>query len=186
MNQVVLLDTIRSFFSTDAARSEDSVTPAPPGTYEIKPLTSKHIKELIRLNLRCFQQGDNYTRHAFDYLFNDPNTLSYRVVDGGGELVGFVFVMVNENGAAHLTTIGIAPEHRRRGLAKRLLKHVEAALIKREISTLVLEVRVSNTHAQDLYRRCGYYVVQRVNRYYLNGEDCYLMVKSLVSEAVLA
>ncbi|MCC6452696.1 MAG: GNAT family N-acetyltransferase, partial [Acidobacteria bacterium] len=82
-------------------------------------------------------------------------------------------------GTAHLTTIGIAPEHRRRGLAKRLLLHVENALRARSINTLVLEVRVKNTSAQDLYRQKGFYVVQRLNKYYTDGEDCFLMVKAL-------
>ena len=92
---------------------------------------------------------------------------------------GFVFVLVNEDGSAHLTTIGVAPEHRRRNLAKRLLLHLEDTLRARRIFTIVLEVRVSNTSAQDLYRAAGYSVVQRLAKYYNNGEDCFLMVKSL-------
>jgi len=40
-------------------------------------------------------------------------------------------------------------------------------------------VRVLNTSAQDLYRRIGYVVVQRIGKYYTNGEDCFLMMKSL-------
>jgi ribosomal protein S18 acetylase RimI-like enzyme len=43
----------------------------------------------------------------------------------------------------------------------------------------MLEVRVGNYGAQQLYRRAGYHVVQRIAAYYNNGEDCYLMMKSL-------
>ena len=96
-----------------------------------------------------------------------------------GDLVAFAIVMINENGAAHLTTIGVAPEHRRRGVAAELLAHVEDATRKRDIGTLVLEVRVNNAGAQDLYRRAGYNIVQRINKYYNNGEDCFLMMKPL-------
>jgi ribosomal-protein-alanine N-acetyltransferase len=99
------------------------------------------------------------------------------------ELVGFVFVMVNENNAAHLTTIGVAPEHRRRKIAVRLLEHLEASLVKRDVGTIMLEVRVSNTDAQELYRRSGYIIVQRIARYYNNGEDCFLMMKALLDIA---
>jgi [ribosomal protein S18]-alanine N-acetyltransferase len=45
--------------------------------------------------------------------------------------------------------------------------------------TLVLEVRVSNTAAQELYRKLGFSVVQRIARYYNNGEDCFLMMKAI-------
>jgi len=112
-------------------------------------------------------------------LLNEPRTLSYQTVTADGELVAFAFVMVNVNGAAHLTTIGVAPEHRRRQIGKRLLTHVEEALRRRKVSTIVLEVRVSNTSAQDLYRDSGYAVVQRLAKYYNNGEDCFLMIKAL-------
>ena len=101
------------------------------------------------------------------------------MVTPAGEMVGFAFVMVNENNAAHLTTIGVAPEHRRRKIAIKLLKHVEESLRKREIGTVMLEVRVSNATAQDLYRRLGYTIVQRIGKYYNNGEDCFLMMKGL-------
>ena len=63
--------------------------------------------------------------------------------------------MLNPNGAAHLTTIGVAPEHRRRGLAERILNHIEDKLRRKDVGTIMLEVRVSNYGAQQLYRRIG-------------------------------
>jgi ribosomal-protein-alanine N-acetyltransferase len=71
--------------------------------------------------------------------------------------------MLNEDGAGHLTTIGVAPEHRRRGIAENLLTHIEEAMRKRRINTVMLEVRVSNEAAQNLYRNFGYSIVQRIN-----------------------
>jgi ribosomal-protein-alanine N-acetyltransferase len=182
---VVWLDAIRSFLLPQGKVHDEAIVPAPFGEYSIRPLTDKHIEQVLAVNSRCFVRGDSYTRYAFEYLLSNPNTLSYRVVTEGGELAGFVFVIVSDNGAAHLTTIGVAPEHRRRGLARRLLQHTEAALLQRSVNTIVLEVRVSNLHAQQLYRSCGYYVVQRINRYYSDGEDCFLMIKPLVVEAAL-
>jgi len=177
---MAFLDTIRNFFVPSFFAGPEVIVPAPPMTYEIRPLTSDQLAEVLRLNLRCFRNGDNYTKYTFEYLLNEPRTLSYRIVTPMDEIVGFAFVMVNENNAAHLTTIGIAPEHRRRKLANRLLNHIENSLKTREVGTIMLEVRVSNTVAQDLYRRTGYTVVQRVSKYYNNGEDCFLMMKSLV------
>jgi ribosomal-protein-alanine N-acetyltransferase len=176
---MAVLQTIRSLFVPVSPAEPESIVPAPPTDYEVRPLTADQVKELVRLNVRCFTNGDSYTKHTFGYLLNEPNTLSYRMTTAEGEIAGFVFVMVNQNGAAHLTTIGVAPEHRRRGIAWRLLSHVEGALRNRKIGTLMLEVRVGNTAAQDLYRRAGYRVVQRINRYYTNGEDCFLMIKTL-------
>lgn len=154
--------------------------PAPPTVYEIRPLTKRQLREVAKLNLRCFARGENYSRHTFTYLLDNPETLSYSSVTSTGEMTGFIFAMMNQDGAAHITTIGVAPEHRRRDLASRLLAHLEDALRAKGVSTVVLEVRVSNLVAQELYKRRGYASVQLLKNYYSNGEDGYLMTKSLI------
>ncbi|MEP7148211.1 MAG: ribosomal protein S18-alanine N-acetyltransferase [Acidobacteriota bacterium] len=178
---MAVLQTIRNFLVPLGAGEPEIVIPAPATEYEVHPLTDKNLSEVLRLNVRCFRNGENYTKHTFNYLLGEPRNLSYQIVSSEGEMVGFVFVLVNEDGSAHLTTIGVAPEHRRRRLGKRLLIHVESSLRLRRILTIVLEVRVSNTSAQSLYREAGYTVVQRLAKYYNNGEDCYLMMKSLAN-----
>ncbi len=176
---MAVLQTIRNFFVPAQIEETENIVPAPPCEYEIRRLTEKHQEEVMRLNLRCFKNGENYTKHTFNYLLGEPKTLSYRAVTPTDEMVGFIFVMMSDNGAGHLTTVGVAPEHRRRGLAEQLLEHAENALRRREISTIMLEVRVSNVGAQNLYQRFGYSTIQRISSYYNNGEDCFLMVKSL-------
>lgn len=177
---MAVLETLRNFFIPASPAEPEVVVPAPPTTYSVRPLTGQHLSEVLRLNMRCFVKGDNYTKHTFEYLLNEPRTISYRVVAANGDIVAFAFVMTSDNGSAHLTTIGVAPEHRRRGVAGMLLKHVEGAVKERGIGTLVLEVRVGNTAAQDLYRGFDYAVVQRVQKYYTNGEDCFLMMKAIL------
>lgn len=177
---MAVLETIRSFFIPVFSAEPEVVVPAPFTEYRIAHLTPAHLAEVVRLNLRCFRNGDNYTKYTFEYLFNEPRTLSYRMNTPTGELVAFSFVMVNDNNAAHLTTIGVAPEHRQRGVASTLLAHVESMLRERSVGTIMLEVRVGNTSAQALYRRADYTVVQRINKYYSNGEDCFLMMKALI------
>lgn len=176
---MAVLESIRNLFVPEVYREPEVVVPAPPCEYEIRALTIEQLAQVLALNIRCFRNGDNYTKHTFNYLLNEPRTLSYRIVTPNDDLVAFAFVMLNENNAAHLTTIGVAPEHRGRGLAKRLLAHIENALRAKEISTIMLEVRVANTIAQDLYRKLGYTVVQRITKYYNNGEDCFLMMKPI-------
>jgi [ribosomal protein S18]-alanine N-acetyltransferase len=176
---MAVLQSIRNFFVPLESVEPEMIVPAPPTEYEIHPLTDKNLAEVLQLNVRCFRNGENYTKHTFSYLLGEPRNLSYRITTAAGEMAGFVFVIVNEDGSAHLTTIGVAPEHRRRGLAINLLTHVEEALRIRSVRTIVLEVRVSNTSAQSLYRDAGYTVVQRLAKYYSNGEDCFLMLKSL-------
>jgi ribosomal protein S18 acetylase RimI-like enzyme len=177
---MAFLDSIRSFFGPVVDSPLDTVVPAPPTTYAIKPLTDKNAREVLRLNLRCFKNGENYTKYTFAYLFNEPRSLSYQLVTANGEMAAFAFVLLNHDGTAHLTTLGVAPEHRRRGLASRLLSHLDEVLRVKGVSTIVLEMRVGNLAARNLYTDAGYSIVNRIAKYYSDGEDCFLMVRSIV------
>ena len=160
-------------------RRRERIVPAPPTSYTVRPLTENNSRDVLKLNLRCFRNGENYTKYTFAYLFNEPTALSYQAVTEDGKMAAYMFVIVQGDGTAHLTTIGVAPEHRRRGVAEMLLGHLETVLRAKGVSTVVLEVRVRNTPAQMLYVRNGYITVKRIARYYTDGEDCFMMVKSL-------
>lgn len=177
-----MLSILKSLFRRNSTFGVTEVAEA--CEYEISLLTERQKDEVMQLNNRCFESGESYTRHTFDFLLNDPNTISYRVITGSGEMVAFIFLMLSPDGSAHVTTIGVAPEHRRKGLAQRLLAHSERALRIRGITTLMLEVRVSNGVAQQLYRKIGYVTLQRLERYYNDGEDGFLMMKPLDSRNV--
>ena len=177
---MAFLDSIKSIFGPVGIPQADATAPAPPTSYSISPLTEKQSKEVLKLNLRCFRNGENYTKYTFAYLFNEPRSISYQIATASGEMAAFAFVLLNPDGAAHLTTIGVAPEHRRRGLATKLLNHLDEVLRIKGVSTIVLELRVSNFEAKGLYTDAGYSLVNRLTKYYSDGEDCFLMVKSLV------
>ena len=51
---------------------------------------------------------------------------------------------------------------------------------KAGFKSVLLEVRVSNTKARKLYERFGFKIVKRKERYYMDGEDAYIMIKMLV------
>lgn len=155
------------------------IIPAPLTTYQVKSLNIKNLKEILLLNLRCFKRGENYTKHTFNYLLTSPNILGYGLITPANQIVGFIFIFAHTETIAHITTIAIAPEHRQRGLGKNLLEHAESAMRKRDFETIVLEVRVSNFAAQNLYSNDGYVIIQKVKGYYQNGEDAYLMSKNL-------
>lgn len=176
---MAVLQRIRELFIPLAIENEEEIVPAPMTEYEIHPLTGKNLKEVLRLNLRCFKSGENYTKGVFQHLLTIPNGLSYQITTASGQMAAFIFLAIDNAGCAHITTIGVAPEHRRRGLGLKLLKHIEDALRNRKVYTVFLEVRVGNFSAHSLYHRYGYFITQRISGYYTNGEDCYIMVKPL-------
>jgi ribosomal-protein-alanine acetyltransferase len=176
---MAVLQVIRNFLIPPSESVTEVIEPAPWTTYEVRRLAEIHLDEVLRLNLRCFKNGENYTKHTFSYLLTQPNALCYQILTAEGRMAGFVCVLANEDGTAHITTIGVAPEHRRRGLAEKLLEHLDGSLRSKGIYSVLLEVRVGNIAAQNLYKRCGYSITQRIAHYYNNGEDGFLMMKAL-------
>ena len=156
--------------------------PAPVGTnfaYDIRPLTISQLDECWRLDQRCFLDGEAYSRDTFEYLLTAPEAVAYRIVTSSGAMVGFVIGLVEPDHTGHVTTVGVAPDHRRRRLAQRLMKKVEDGFRLRNVRLVRLEVRSLNTPAQELYLSLGYSITQRLPKYYSNGGDGLLMVKSL-------
>ena len=147
--------------------------------YDVRPLSVSQLDECWRLDQRCFVDGEAYSRDTFEYLLTAPEAVSYRVVTQNGSMVGFVIGLLEPDHTGHITTVGVAPEHRRRHLAKRLMQKVEEGFRRRNIRIVRLEVRALNVSAQQLYLSLGYTVTQRLPKYYSNGGDGLLMVKSL-------
>ncbi|HEX7175902.1 MAG TPA: N-acetyltransferase [Pyrinomonadaceae bacterium] len=148
--------------------------------YDIRPLTTAQLDECWRLDLRCFIDGEAYSRETFEYLLTSPDSVSYRAVTPDGAMVGFIVGLVEPDSTGHITTLGVAPEHRRRHIAHRMMENAEQGFRRREVRTVRLEVRSINDSAQLLYAGLGYVVTQRLPRYYSNGGDGLLMIKSLV------
>lgn len=164
-----------------SAQTHANIALVPPvnARYDVRPLMLSHIDECWRLDQRCFLDGEAYSHDTFEYLLGSPESVSYRVVMQNGVMAGFVIGLLEPDHTGHITTIGIAPEHRRRRLASSLMETVEAGFRRRDARIVRLEVRCSNVSAQKLYLSLGYSVTQRLPKYYSNGGDGLLMVKSL-------
>ena len=163
----------------DNEKKPKAVAPPLGLRYDVRSLTVSQLDECWRLDQRCFIDGEAYSRETFEYLLTAPEAVAYRAVTSGGVMVGFVIGLVEPDHTGHITTVGVAPEHRRRNLAKRLMNQVEDGFGKRNVRIVRLEVRAMNVPAQKLYESLGYSITQRLPKYYSNGGDGLLMLKSL-------
>jgi ribosomal-protein-alanine N-acetyltransferase len=77
---------------------------------------------------------------------------------------------------AEIMTIGVAPEHQRRGIAAALLRALIERATARGARRMLLEVRVDNDPALALYRRFGFARMGLRRRYYQpENVDAYTM-----------
>ena len=90
-------------------------------------------------------------------------------------IIGFagLWLMVDE---AHITTIAMHPDYRRRGLGEFMLVGLIDIAYSIRAKWVTLEVRVSNYSAQNLYRKYGFREAGLRHRYYSdNQEDALIM-----------
>jgi ribosomal-protein-alanine N-acetyltransferase len=112
---------------------------------------------------------------AFEQELTANRLAHYRVARLGERVVAFggIWLMVDE---AHITTFGVHPEHRRRGVGRRLLLELAEVALELGSARMTLEVRVSNEPAQALYRSFGFVEAGRRVAYYSDdGEDALVM-----------
>jgi len=119
---------------------------------------------------------DEWPATAFERELTKNSMARYVVLgDGEGGVAGFggLWLMVD---AAHIVSVGVAPEWRRRGYGRAIVHALVKAAIDHGMVEATLEVRESNEAARALYRVYGFYEVGRRKRYYPdNREDAIIM-----------
>jgi ribosomal-protein-alanine N-acetyltransferase len=104
-----------------------------------------------------------------------PFGLADRIEGRDSGILGFagMWLMFDE---AHITTIGVKRSLRGRGLGELMLVHLVEASREMGAKRLTLEVRMSNTVAQALYRKYTFKEEGVRKRYYSDdGEDAMIM-----------
>lgn len=105
---------------------------------------------------------------------------TFFVAQNGGDLAGFVVAGLEDTGDelyGHIMNVAVAPEYRRLGIGKRLIRRLEQEFMFMGASGVQLEVRITNTSAQEFYRYLGYREVFQISCYYSNEEDALVMMK---------
>lgn len=141
-------------------------------------MTLEDIPAVHTLDTQCYALVWPESSYRFD-LTHNPNARLYVAVSpssaGGEELIGLIgmWLVVDE---AHIGTVAVHPEWRRKGIARRLMEH---ALREADVQGMVLahlEVRRGNLPALELYRSFGFEQVgERPHYYEDNGEDALLL-----------
>ena len=87
-------------------------------------------------------------------------------------------------GEAHISTIAVRPEWRRRGIGELLLVAMLELAVELGGDVATLEVRVSNVTARSLYHKYGFAKVGLRPRYYSDrGEDALIMTTKRLTSA---
>ncbi len=145
--------------------------------FQIQTATWRDLKEVQYIERTCFEQ-DAWPMLDLLAVLTFPSTVRIKaVVDE--KMVGFIAGDLNlREKVGWITTIGVLPEHRNRGIATALLAACEQEM---DMPKVRLCVRVSNITAQSLYEHLGYQKVETWKKYYSGKEDAFVFEKSVDS-----
>jgi ribosomal-protein-alanine N-acetyltransferase len=141
-----------------------------PGSSAIRRLAYSDLPAVISIERRSFPTP--WSLAMFVLELSKPSGICLAATEGD-QLLGYL-VCSRYDQVWHLMNVAVAPERRRRGVARRLIaKLVEEGGGSRPFT---LEVRVSNQPAITMYERLGFRSAGVRPRYYQdNGEDALIM-----------
>ena len=140
----------------------------------VEPLRRRHLPDVMEIEQVSYPKP--WSRNVFlsELELARGGERHYIVARIGTVVVGYAGLMFVV-GDAHVTNIAVATDRQRSGIATRLLARLSWEAIDRGCEAMTLEVRVSNTGAQALYRSFGFAPAGVRQRYYENTEDAIVM-----------
>jgi ribosomal-protein-alanine N-acetyltransferase len=151
----------------------------PPRPLAFRRMREADLPRVMEIERAAFSHpwSEELVRRELGHEFS---TVLLATEDGpAGPVLGFAVVWLVHD-ELHVLNVAVAPEARRRGVARSILDRVERDARDQGARVSMLEVRRSNAPAIALYLSLGYREVGVRPRYYAeDGEDALVMDKAL-------
>ena len=142
----------------------------------IRPMTIDDVDEVYIVEEDCFV--DPWSKDSIRKELKN-NLARYLVAQLDNKIVGYVGVwfVVDEG---HITNVAVHSDYRGKKIGDRLVKEMVELCKENNLVAMTLEVRASNTVAQNLYRKYGFKMGGIRKEYYSdNKEDAIIMWNQL-------
>ncbi len=156
-------------------RRDEHHDPQVEGDVVITPLRKRDLRAGV-LAIEAVSYPRPWSQGVFESEIDQMRAGSrhYVVARRGKDIAGYAGLWFSA-GEAHVTNVAARPDLRRTGVATALLLALADEARRRSCTAWTLEVRVSSTGAQELYRRFGFVPAGVRPRYYENVEDAIVM-----------
>lgn len=139
----------------------------------IRKMRQDDIEQCINI-----EKSHNIKILSREILENDLKKDSnyYLVATLNNTLIGYIGLSYVLD-TADIISIVVKKDYTKKGIASLLLREIISFCYKKEIKDIFLEVRKSNTPAQALYNKFGFFKISERKKYYNNIEDAYIFEK---------
>ncbi|MFN8050381.1 MAG: ribosomal protein S18-alanine N-acetyltransferase [Acidimicrobiales bacterium] len=148
---------------------------APSGTHRVAvvPMRSRHLRGVVAIEQQTSHRP--WSKDLFASELKQASSRGFVAVRPNASVIGFGCLM-STGYEAHVTNIATDPTVRRQGVGTMVMLRLVAEAQDWGLESMTLEVRASNTAAQDMYRRFGFEADGVRPRYYAEtGEDAIIM-----------
>lgn len=142
----------------------------------ITPMKLEDLNEVLEIEVLAF--ATPWSRNSFLYeLLENERAIYLTAKNEYDQIMGYVGMWtVFDEG--HITNLATHPQYRRQGVAYKLMNELFAVSKEKGVRYLTLEVRRTNSSAQELYQKMGFVHMGVRRKYYLdNNEDALIMWK---------
>ena len=144
----------------------------PSSCVRIEELKPYDLDEIIAIEQVSFPTP--WPRQVFDMELRSSKSYK-RVSKINGTVVGYIIAWKIYD-EVHILNLAVHPEHRRKGIGRGLLTDCLGHFSDKGIKSAILEVRVRNKNAINLYETAGFRSIGLRRKYYSDtGEDALVM-----------
>ncbi len=136
-------------------------------------MKDEHVSAIAELEKRCF--NDPWSLNSISSELTSKLSCWIVAMDNN-QLVGYVGSQT-VLGETDMMNLAVSPEYRRMGVGEALVNALISCLKERGSHSLMLEVRVSNEPAIQLYEKLGFVQVGRRPNYYRNPKEDALILR---------
>ncbi|MFH1013868.1 MAG: ribosomal protein S18-alanine N-acetyltransferase [Thermoplasmatota archaeon] len=140
--------------------------------YIIRQVGTDDLYQVIELVSRVLTE--KYTPHLFLYFY-ESFPWAFWVAEHNKQIVGFTVGVRVTQKKGRILMLGVDEKHRKNGIGSRILLHVLDEFKSHNIQQVELEVQTSNTNAIRFYSYHHFTIVERIEKFYENGEDAFIM-----------
>gem|GEM_PF-300931 len=153
----------------------------PMKSLRIRPASATDLQVICLIEDNSF--SDPYPSHLLKRLLDEIGNNFLVAENGNGALVGYCVSSI-EGRLAHLISIAVLTEGRRKGVATALLKNLIEYLEAHRVEELWLEVKQDNKEAIKLYEKFDFASMMVLENYYSDGSAALRMRMSFKKQVV--